>query len=78
MSLINLIMFDGFGIYIWSAFGLSFIGCLTLYINTKREFLRTKNLYLKVNLVEASTEHEISTNKSAKKFILSKDLVINQ
>ena len=65
----NLILMNGFGIYIWASFGIAIVACLLLYLKTKK-VLRKYEKNFAVELEQLSVEE--------KKMILEKSKIANQ
>jgi|TARA_B110000027_G_scaffold119512_1_gene132254 heme exporter protein D len=65
----NLILMNGFGIYIWSSFGIAIVACLLLYLKT-RKVLRKYEKNFAVELEQLSVEE--------RKMILEKSKIANQ
>jgi len=53
--LINLMIFNGYDIFVWSAFIFTFSSCFYLFIKTKKEF----NRYEKIFVTELSNSKNI-------------------
>ena len=45
--IIELLNLGGYGYFVWPAFIFSFISCFFLYLKSKKEFLKQKEIYLK-------------------------------
>jgi hypothetical protein len=43
---LNLILFNGYGLFVWPAFLLTFLSCFLLYTKTKKELEAQQELYL--------------------------------
>ena len=63
---------NGFGIYVWSAFAFTFIGCLFLYIRTRKTLKKLEKDFIKEanNLSEEQFE-DIKKQKIAKEILIS-------
>jgi len=44
---LNLLILDGYGLYVWPAYIFTFIICFILYLKTKKEFQKQEKLFLK-------------------------------
>ena len=42
----ELLMMNGYGLYVWTAFTFSFVSCLYLYLKTRIEFKKQEKIYL--------------------------------
>ena len=42
----ELLMMNGYGLYVWTAFTFSFVSCLYLYLKTRIEFKKYQKIYL--------------------------------
>ena len=65
----NLILMNGFGVYIWASFGIAIVACLLLYLKT-RKVLKKYETDFAVELEQLSVED--------KKMILEKSKIANQ
>ena len=43
----ELLILNGYGQFVWPAFIFTFISCFFLYLKSKKEFLKQKEIYLK-------------------------------
>ena len=59
----ELLMMNGYGQYVWTAFTFSFVSCLYLYLKTRIEFKKYQKIYL---------SEFVSTEVEKIKFILVK------
>ena len=71
MSFENFLM-EGYGVYVWSSFGFTFLVCLFLYIRTKKTLKKLEKDFIKVaqNLPEEQFE-DIRKQKIAKEILIS-------
>ena len=44
---LNLLILEGYGLYVWPAYVFTFIICFILYLKTKKEFQKQEKLFLK-------------------------------
>ena len=42
----ELLVLDGYGIFVWPAFIFAFVSCFLLYLKTKKEFKRQEKFFL--------------------------------
>ena len=68
----EIFLMDGYGIYVWSSFGFTFLVCLILYIRTKRTLKKLEKDFIKEaqNLPEEQFE-DIRKQKIAKEILIS-------
>ena len=45
--LVKFINLGGYGVFVWPAFIFTFMICLTLYLRTKKEFLKQEKIFIK-------------------------------
>ena len=61
------LLMDGFGLYVWSAFGFTLFNFVTLYIFTKIQYVKEKNKFIAkfgtLNSERAAFEKSQSINK---------------
>ena len=62
---LDFINFDGYGIFVWTAFMFTFLSCAVLFIKTKQELRKYEQLFLK-ELKESEAEAEIKIIKDKK------------
>ena len=43
---LNMLLLNGYGVFVWSAFLLTFLSCFLLYTKTKKELEAQQELYL--------------------------------
>tara|TARA_A100001388_G_C28573368_1_gene405355 strand:- start:437 stop:670 length:234 start_codon:yes stop_codon:yes gene_type:complete len=65
----NLIMMNGYGLFVWLAFGITFTACLVFYLKTKKTLKKYEN--------EFSAELE-RLSEERKQSVLKKSKVANQ
>ena len=74
MSL-SILLLNGYGVFVWPAFLLTFLICFLLYTKTKKELERQEELYLsKFN--EPVGELEIAKKEPISKEVLSSSSVL--
>ena len=62
----ELLVLDGYGIFVWPAFIFAFVSCFLLYLKTKKEFKRQEKMFLiefnqmPVRKTEVSEQKELS------------------
>ena len=63
---------SGYGIYVWSSFGFTFLTCLFLYLRTKKTLKKLEKDFIKEakNLPEKQFE-DIKKQKIAKEILIS-------
>ena len=68
----EILLMDGYGIYVWSSFGFTFLVCLFLYIRTKKTLKKLEKDFIKEaqNLPEEQFE-DIRKQKIAKEILIS-------
>ena len=69
---VEIFLMDGYGVYVWSSFGFTFLVCLFLYIRTKKTLKKLENDFIKEaqNLPEEQFE-DIRKQKIAKEILIS-------
>ncbi len=68
----EILLMDGYGIYVWSSFGFTFLVCLFLYMRTKKTLKKLEKDFIKEaqNLPEEQFE-DIRKQKIAKEILIS-------
>ena len=68
----EIFLMDGYGVYVWSSFGFTFLVCLFLYIRTKKTLKKLEKDFIKEaqNLHEEEFE-DIRKQKIAKEILIS-------
>ena len=68
----EIFLMDGYGVYVWSSFGFTFLVCLFLYIRTKKTLKKLEKDFIKEaeNLPEKQFE-DIKKQKIAKEILIS-------
>ena len=68
----EIFLMNGYGVYVWSSFGFTFLVCLFLYIRTKKTLKKLEKDFIKVaqNLPEEQFE-DIRKQKIAKEILIS-------
>jgi len=59
---LELLIFGGYGQFIWPAFIFTFVSCFVLYVKTKKEFQKQEKMFLK-EFKQIQTE-KIETTKN--------------
>ena len=72
---LNLIFFNGYGLFVWPAFAITFVSCFVLFINTKKELKKQEKLYLNV-FKEPTAELKATRSKPIPKEVLSASSVL--
>ena len=67
----NLILMDGYGIYVWSAFVFTFFSFISLYFITKKQYLRENKKFIAKFGNLNSERAAIAKNQNINKEILS-------
>ena len=67
---LNLILFNGYGLFVWPAFAITFVSCFILFINTKKELKKHEKLYLNV-FKEPTAELKATRSKPMPKEAMS-------
>tara|TARA_B100000959_G_scaffold200585_1_gene209904 strand:+ start:85 stop:312 length:228 start_codon:yes stop_codon:yes gene_type:complete len=63
---IESLVFGGYGIYVWTAFFITFASCFLLYLKTKNEFKKQEKMFLiefnqmPIRKTEVSEQKELS------------------
>ena len=72
---LSILLLNGYGVFVWPAFLLTFLICFLLYVRTKKELERQEELYLsKFN--EPVGELEIAKKEPISKEVLSSSSVL--
>tara|TARA_Y100000590_G_C15634112_1_gene982303 strand:+ start:533 stop:757 length:225 start_codon:yes stop_codon:yes gene_type:complete len=64
--ILNLLILDGYGHFVWPAFAFSLASCATLYIKVKKELQKQEKMYLskygefKTKSIETTEKSKIS------------------
>ena len=68
----EIFLMDGYGVYVWSSFGFTFLVCLFLYIRTKKTLKKLEKGFIKEaqNLPEEQFK-DIRKQKIAKEILIS-------
>ena len=67
---INIFFMDGYGIYVWSSFLVTFFGCLFLYLNTKKTLNKLEKEFIEETQNLSSEQFERIKNQKIPKEIL--------
>ena len=68
---IESLVFGGYGIYVWTAFFITFASCFLLYLKTKKEFKRQEKMFLIEFKQIPVRKTEVSKQKELSKEVLS-------
>ena len=68
---IELLVLNGYGQFVWSAFIFTFVGCLFLYIKTKKELRKHEEMFLIEFSQTPVMKIEVSKQKELSKELLS-------
>ena len=70
--ILNTILMDGYGIYVWSSFTLTFLICLFLFLKTKKTLKKLEKDFIKEaqNLSDEQLE-DLKRQKVAKEILIS-------
>ena len=68
---IELLVLNGYGQFVWSAFIFTFVGCLYLYIKTKKELRKYEEMFLIEFSQTPGTKTEVAKQKEFSKEVLS-------
>ena len=71
----SILLLNGYGIFVWPAFLLTFLICFLFYVKTKKELERQEKLYLSKFNVSVS-ELEIAKKEPISKEVLSGSSVL--
>ena len=68
----EIFLMDGYGVYVWSSFGFTFLVCLFLYIRTKKTLKKLEKDFIEEaqNLPEEQFE-DIRKQKIAREILIS-------
>ena len=67
----NILLMDGYGLYVWSAFIFTFLSFLTLYVVTKLQYIKEKNKFITKFGTLNSDRAAFAKSQSINKEILS-------
>ena len=68
----ELLILNGYGQFVWPAFIFTFLSCFFLYLKSKREFLKQKEIFLKEFGEIQTSKPEVSENEEDIKGVLVK------
>jgi len=68
---VELITLGGYGIFVWPAFIFTFASCLSLYLKTKKEFLKQEKIFIKEFKQSQTIKVEVDKRKKTKEEVLS-------
>ena len=71
----ELLVLDGYGIFVWPAFIFAFVSCFLLYLKTKKEFKRQEKIFLIEFKQMPVRKTEVSKQKRLSKEVLSGSLL---
>ena len=69
---LELLILNGYGQFVWSAFIFTFVSCFFLYIKSKKEFLKQKEIFLKEFGLIQTINPEVSDKEEDIKGTLAK------
>ena len=72
---LSMLLLNGYGLFVWPAFFLTFLSCFLLYTTTKQELERQQELYLSKFNVPVG-ELEIAKKEPISKEVLSGSSVL--
>ena len=72
---LSILLLNGYGVFVWPAFLLTFLICFLLYVRTKKELERQEELYLSKFNVPVG-ELEIAKKEPISKEVLSSSSVL--
>ena len=67
----DLILMNGYGLYVWSAFAFTFLSFSLLYVVTKIQYVKEKNKFIAKFGTLSSERAEFAKSQSINKEILS-------
>ena len=68
---VKLMTLGGYGIFVWPAFIFTLVSCLSLYLKTKKEFLKQEKIFIKEFKQFQNTKFEVYKRKEIKEEFLS-------
>ena len=68
---VEFIILGGYGIFVWPAFLFTLVICLSLYLTTKKEFLKQEKIFIEVFKQSRAIKIEVNKNKENRKKVLS-------
>ena len=69
--IIKILIMDGYGIYVWSAFVFTFFSFVSLYVITKTQYVKEKNKFVAKFGTLNSQKADFAKSQSINKEILS-------
>ena len=67
----DILLMEGYGLYVWSAFIFTFLSFLTLYVVTKLQYIKEKNKFITKFGALNSERASLAETQSMNKEILS-------
>ena len=68
---LNLLILDGYGLYVWPAYIFTFIICFILYLKTKKELKKQEKMFLcKVRNLPAIKVKIVKKRKATKQILI--------
>ena len=68
---LNLLILDGYGLYVWPAYIFTFIICFILYLKTKKELKKQEKLFLNEFKQPQTIKIVVNSQKENTKKVLS-------
>ena len=68
---LDVFLMNGYGIYVWSSFLLTFLVCLFLFLKTKKNFKKLEKDFIKKHKVFQKNNLKILKNKNQKEILVS-------
>ena len=72
---LNLLILDGYGLYVWPAYIFTFIICFILYLKTKKELNKQEKLFLIEYKQVAAAKIKVAKQKKLSKEVLFGNLI---
>ena len=69
---LELLILNGYGQFVWPAFIFTFVSCFFLYLKSKKEFLKQKEIFLKEFSLIQTIKPEVSEKEKDIKGALAK------
>ena len=70
--ILNTILMDGYGIYVWSSFILTFLICLSLFLKTKKTLEKLERDFVKeIHSLSNKQIEDLKKQKIAKEILVS-------
>ena len=72
---LNMLILDGYGLYVWPAYIFTFIICFILYLKTKKELKKQEKLFLNEFKQSQTIKIVVNSQKENTKKVLSSNSV---